>query len=382
MFAWTEEQRLLADTVFDFGAKELGPLAATLDESEGFNETAFRKMATLGLLGVTVPEAYGGSALGCVEATLVMEKLAESCASTTLSYLAHSILCVNNLNENASEAQKRKYLPKLVSGEWIGGMGMTEPGAGSDALGLATRAEKRGGKYVLTGTKTFITNGPVGDVFVIYAKTGTGKKDISTFIVEKGFRGFRVGKKLHKLGMRASPTSELVLDACEVPAENLVGKENDSVVHMMRNLNMERITISGISLGIASAALRYVVSYSQERTQFGKPLAEFQMIQHKVAEMATRLDAGRALAFTAAAAYDRGSRDMALGAKSKLFTAQMATGASLEAVQILGGYGYTKEYPVERYLRDAKLMEIGAGTNEIMRLLVAREVLDLKEGRQ
>ena len=378
MFYWTEDQKLLAKTVSDFSKAELAPNASRIDEEEGWNPNAFKKMAELGFLGITVAEKYGGSGLGCLEATIVMEKMAEVCASSTLSYLAHTILCVNNLHENASEKQKEKYLPPLVAAELLGGMGMTEPSAGSDALGLRMKAVKKADKYLLSGTKTFITNGPVADVFVIYAKTGPSKKDISTFIVEKTFPGFKVGKRLHKFGMRGSPTSELIFEQCEVPAENLIGKENDSVTHMMRNLNMERITISGISLGLASATLNYVTAYSKERTQFEVPIAQFQMVQERVAEMATRLDAGRALTYTAAQAYDRGQREMSLGAKAKLFTAQMATAAALDGIQILGGYGYMKEYPVERYLRDAKLMEIGAGTNEIMRILICKELLDLK----
>ncbi|MCB0419266.1 MAG: acyl-CoA dehydrogenase family protein, partial [Bdellovibrionales bacterium] len=341
---WNEEQKLLAQTVSDFAAKELGPKAEALDDTESFNLDAFKAMGPLGLLGVLAPEEYGGAALGCMEATLVMEKLAERCASTTLSYLAHTILCVNNITENASAEQKQKYLPSLIAGKTIGGMGMTEPGAGSDMLGMQTKAERKGNKFVLNGTKTYITNGPIGDVFVVYARTGNEKKEISTFIVEKGFPGFKTGKKLKKMGMRASPTGELIFDNCEVPEANLVGKLNDSVSHMMRNLNIERITISGISLGLASATLKYSKQYVQERRQFDKPLSEFQATQQKIAEMATDLEAGRALTYSAAKSYDRGERDMSLGAKAKLFTAQMATRAGLEGIQLLGGYGYTREY--------------------------------------
>lgn len=379
MFFATEEQRLLEKTLVDFSKAHLAPQAEKIDETEGFNHDAIKKMAELGLLGITVKEEYGGAGLGCVEATLAMEKMGEACASTTLSYLAHSMLAVNNLHENASEAQKKKYLPKLMNGEWLGAMGMTEPGAGSDALGMQTKAVKKGKSYFLTGTKTFITNGPYADIFVVYARTGTNKKDISTFIVEKTFPGFKVGKRLHKLGMRGSPTSELIFENCEVPEENLVGKENDSVSHMMKNLNIERITISGISLGIASASLSYACQYAKDRTQFGKSLSQFQMIQERIAEMSTQYEAGRALTYLAATQYDKGDKDMTLGARSKLFTAQMATKAGLDAIQILGGYGYMKEYPVERYMRDAKLMEIGAGTNEVMRIIIAKKLLGFKE---
>lgn len=372
---WTAEQELLIKTLEDFARTEIAPKAEHLDEVEGFNQDAFRKMADLGLLGITVSEDYGGSGLGCVEATLAMEKLGQACASSALSYLAHSILCVNNLFENASDAQKKKYLPKLISGEHMGAMAMTEPGAGSDALGLSTRAEKKGGKYLLNGSKTFITNGPLADVFVVYAKTGSSKKEISTFIVEKGFPGFKVGRKLKKMGMRASPTSELSFENCEVPEENRVGAENSSVIHMMRNLNIERITISGISLGISQACLDYSVGYANQRKQFGSAISQFQMIQERIANMATETAASRALVYASARSYDQGDREMTLGSMSKLFSAQAATRAGLDAIQILGGYGYMKEYPVERYMRDAKLMEIGAGTNEIMRMLIARSLI-------
>jgi isovaleryl-CoA dehydrogenase len=377
MYHWSDEQRQLAKTVGDFAQGELANKAAEVDESEGWNDEAFRKMAALGLLGITSREEYGGVELGCLEATLVMEKLAEVCASTTLSYLAHSMLFVNNLHANGSDAQKKKYLPRTISGEWLAGMGMTEPQAGSDALGMQTKAVRQGDKYVLNGSKTMITNAPVGDVFLVYARTGTHKTDISTFIVEKTFPGFKRGKRLHKMGMRGSPTGELVFDNCEVPIENLVGKENDSVKHMMKNLNIERITISGISVGIAAATLQYVTQYAKERSQFGKTLSQFQMIQEKIANMATDVDAGRALIYAAAAEYDRGNDDMSLGAKAKLFTAPMGTRVALDGIQILGGWGYMKEYPVERYMRDAKLLELGAGTNEVMRIIIAKALLDL-----
>lgn len=375
MFYWNDDQKNLSRTLADFAKKELGPVAEKIDETESWNEAAFRKMADLGLLGITVSEEFGGIGLGAVEATIAMETLGKECASTALTYLAHSILTVNNIFENASTEQKKRFLPGLIDGTRIGAMAMTEPGAGSDALGLQTKAVKKGGKYYLTGSKTFITNGPTADVLVVYARTGPEKKNISTFIVEKNFPGFKVSKKLKKMGMRGSPTAELTFDNCEVPAENLVGSENESVSHMMRNLNIERITISGISLGIAAASLEYSAKYAQERHQFGTAISEFQMVQERIAEMSTQLEAGRALVYGSAASYDRGDRDMRLGAHCKLFTAQMATKAGLDAIQILGGYGYMKEYPVERYMRDAKLMEIGAGTNEVMRLIIARETM-------
>lgn len=374
MIEWTSDQLLLRKTVEDFAQKELLPFAHEFDEKEEWNESAFRKMADLGLLGITVSEEFGGAGLGAVESTLVMEVLGEACASSALSYLAHSILTVNNLYLNGSPEQKSKYLPRLVAGEWVGAMAMTEPGAGSDALGMTTKAEKKGSKYILNGSKTYITNGSYADCLLVYARTGEKKKDISTFIVEKSFPGFSVSKKLKKMGMKASPTAELSFDNCEVPEENRIGPENSSVAHMMNNLNLERVTISGISLGIAQACLKAAVKYASERHQFGKPINQFQMIQERLAEMRTQLSAGRALVYLAAKAYDRGQREMSLGAQCKLFTAQMATRAGLEAIQILGGYGYMREYPVERFMRDAKLMEIGAGTNEVMRLIIARDL--------
>lgn len=374
MIEWTPDQLLLQKTVRDFAQKELLPFAQDLDEKEEWNESAFRKMADLGLLGITVSEEFGGAGLGAVESTLVMETMGEACASTTLSYLAHSILTVSNLFLNGSQEQKLKYLPRLISGQWIGAMAMTEPGAGSDALGMTTKADKKGNTYVLNGSKTYITNGSYADCLIVYARTGEKKKDISTFIVEKDFPGFKVSKKLKKMGMKASPTAELSFENCEVPEANRVGPENSSVAHMMNNLNLERITISGISLGIAQACLKAAVKYASERQQFGTPINQFQMIQERLAEMRTQLSAGQALVYSAAQAYDRGKREMSLGAQCKLFTAQMATQAGLEAIQILGGYGYMREYPVERFMRDAKLMEIGAGTNEVMRLIIAREL--------
>ncbi len=365
----------LFETVTDFAKRELAPKAEEIDEKESYNEAAFRKMGEIGVLGITVSEEYGGIGEGAVAATVVMHAFSEACASTTLSYLAHTMLCVNNIFENASEAQKRKYLPKLISGEHFGAMAMTEPGAGSDALGMTTRAVKKGNKYILNGAKTFITNGPIADTYVVYARTGDIKKQVSTFIVEKGFSGFKVGKKLRKMGMRGSPTSELFFENCEVPEENLVGSENESVSHMMKNLNIERITISGISLGIAEASVKFAAKYATERSQFQTPISQFQMVQERLAEMKTRLDAAEALVYLSAEKFDAGESNMSLGAESKLFSAQMATQVALDAIQILGGYGYMKEYPVERYMRDAKLLEIGAGTNEVMRLLVAKDLL-------
>jgi isovaleryl-CoA dehydrogenase len=368
----------LKETVRRFAESEIAPRAAELDESQGFNEKALRKMGELGLLGITASGAHGGSELDVVAATLVMEELGAVCASTTLSYLAHAILAVNNLSTNGSEVQKSKYLPRLCSGEWIGAMAMSEASAGSDAMGLQLQAKKVGDKYILNGTKMWITNGPYADFFWVYAKTGPTKKDISTFIVEKTFKGFSVGKKLHKLGMRASPTSELIFQNCEVPAENLVGAEASSGSHMKANLLVERITIAGISLGLSRAAIAYATRYAKDRKQFDQPIFAFQQVSKMLADATAEYLAARSLTYEAAATVDKeglySPSALMLGTSAKLFAAHRATKICMDAIQILGGYGYTKEYPVERYMRDAKLIEIGAGTNEIMRVILGGQL--------
>jgi len=379
MWFFSDEHRLLSETVREFSKKELAPRIEKLDYEEGFNREAFGQLGRLGLLGITVDEADGGAGGDAVGATIVMEEMAAVDASTTLSYLAHSILCVNQISTNGNSEQKRKFLPKLISGEWIGGMGMSEPDAGSDALGMKTKAVRQEQDYVLSGTKTWITNGPVGDLFYCYAKTGEGRKDISSFIVERGTPGFSTGKKFSKMGMKASPTGELVFAQCKLKGENRVGEEGGSVKMMMRNLDLERITISGISLGIARSAIEVATRYSQERKAFGKPIGAFQQIQERLAEATAWYEACRCITYDAAKMWDLGllkGRDAStLAAKAKLQAAQMATQVSLDAIQILGGYGYTREFPVERYMRDAKLIEIGAGTNEILRVIIARAML-------
>ena len=379
---FTKEHEMLCQSVKRFAEVELAPGAAERDEHESFDPAIFRKMGALGVLGVTVGEAYGGAGMDTVAATIVMEEFGAVCASTALSYLAHSILAVHNLASNGSENQKKKYLPGLCAGDWIGGMGMTEPGAGSDAVGMKTKAERKGDRYILNGTKTFITNGSIGDLFLVYAKTGPQRKDLSTFIIEKGFRGFRAGQKLSKLGMRGSPTSELVFEDCEVPVENLVGSEGASTAHMMRNLNIERITIAGISLGLARAAHEYSLRYATERRQFDKPIGSFQMVQKMIADNFVEYTAARAMTYEAAVLHSRGEDSNSRAAACKLHAAEVATRIGMNAIQILGGYGYTKDYPVERYMRDAKLMEIGAGTSEIMRSIVARELLSRIDSTQ
>ena len=379
MWFFSEEDRLLQKTVRQFSAEVLAPKITALDDEEGFNRPAFDKLGELGLLGITVAEEDGGAGQGAIAATITMEEMGAVDASTTLSYLAHSILCVNQIGNNGSPEQKAKYLPKLLSGEWIGGMGMSEPGAGSDALGMKTKAVLKGDHYLINGTKTWITNGPNGDIFYIYAKTGETKKDVSTFIIERPTTGFSTGKKFSKMGMRASPTGELVFANCSIPVAQRVGAEGQSVKMMMKNLDLERITIAGISLGIARSSIEVANQYSKEREAFGKPIGAFQQIQERLAEASAWYAACRSLTYQAAKTWDLGlmtGRDASMmAAQAKLQSAQMATQVALDAIQILGGYGYTREFPVERFMRDAKLIEIGAGTNEILRLVIARQML-------
>jgi len=379
MWFFSEEHRMLQETVRQFSKDVLAPRIEKLDDEEGFNRESFYKMGELGLLGITVAEEDGGAGLDAVAATLTMEEMGAVDASTTLSYLAHTILCVNQIGKNGSPEQKKQTLPKLISGEWIGGMGMSEPEAGSDALGMKTRAVLKGDHYEITGTKTWITNGPNGDIFYCYAKTGDDRKDISTFLIDRQISGFSTGKKFSKMGMRASPTGELVFDHCRVPVSKRVGSEGESIRMMMRNLDLERITISGISLGIARSAIEVATRYSKERKAFGKPIGAFQQIQERLTEASAWYEACRSLTYQAAKMWDlglmKGKEASMMAAKAKLQSAQMATQVALDAIQILGGYGYTREFPVERYMRDAKLMEIGAGTNEILRVIIARQML-------
>jgi isovaleryl-CoA dehydrogenase len=382
MWFFSDEHKMLQETVRQFAQSELAPRIEALDHEEGFNREAFFKMGELGLLGILIPEEDGGAGLDAVAATITMEEMGAVDASSTLSYLAHTILCVNQIGRSCSAEQKKKYLPKLISGEWLGGMGMSEPGAGSDALGMTTKAVKTTqgeGDYVVTGTKTWITNGPNGDIFYVYAKTGPNKRDLSTFIFERGMKGFSTGKKFSKMGMRASPTGELVFDGVKMPLANRVGAEGESVKHMMRNLDIERITIAGISLGIARASIEVATKYAKERKQFGKPIGAFQQMQERLTEASAWYEACRSLTYDCAKMWDMGlltgKEASVMAAKAKLQSAQMATQVALDAIQILGGYGYTREFPVERYMRDAKLIEIGAGTNEIMRLVIARQML-------
>ena len=367
------EVRDLAQAVREFARRELAPYAEELDEEERLAPGIFGRLGELGLLGITAPEAFGGSALGAVAVVAAMEELSYADPGTCLSYLAHSLLFVHNLAQNGSPEQLARYLPKCISGEFVGGMAMTEPGAGTDAIGMRTRAVLQGNHYVLTGTKMFITNGPVGDVFLVYARTGEGRQDLSTFIVERGFPGFSVGKKLSKMGMRSSPTSELIFDTCMVPKENLVGGEGECLRHMMKNLDIERVGLAAMSLGIARACLDLSLKYAQERQQFGEPIVQFGSVSDKIANMFIGYRAARALVYEAASVIDGGKQANQEAAAAKVFASEMATRVALDAIQVLGGYGYIREFPAERLMRDAKLLEIGGGTSEILRQVIIKE---------
>lgn len=380
MWFFTREEKELRELAKSFAIKELAPTAAHCDETQSYNIDALRKMGPLGLLGITADPEYGGCGLGVLGSTLVMEEFGRVCASSALSYLAHSILCVNNIDKNASVEHKKKYLPDLISGKWVGAMGMSEPGFGSDALGMQTKAslneQGENSHYIINGTKTWITNGPIADIAFVYTRTGTKKKDITSFILEKEKRHFSAGKEIHKMGMRASATSELIFDQSQVPVFHRVGAEGDSVYHMMKNLELERITISGISLGIAKACLEQCVKYSNERKIFGKNLSEYQLMQKIIADMSTEITMMDYALYSIAKKIDlEGSAGPLLAAQLKLAIPQKVTKIALDAIQLHGGYGYSQEFPLERYMRDAKLMEIGAGTNEVMIGIIAKQLL-------
>jgi isovaleryl-CoA dehydrogenase len=375
MWFFTPEERELQKTCRDFARAEIAPVAEKLDTQEKFNLKAFKAMGEIGILGITADPEYGGAGLGATAATIVMEEFGKADPGTTLSFLAHSILCVNNIDKNASKEQKAKYLPKLINGEHIGCMAMSEPGYGSDAVGMQTKATKTEGGYLLNGAKMWITNGNMADVSYVYTRTGNGKKDLTTFLVEKGTAGFSVSKEIHKMGMRTSPTAELAFQNCKVPESARVGAEGDSVTHMMKNLEIERITIAGISLGVAQACVDQCIKYAGERKQFGKNLAHFQMIQKMIAEMATETEAMRRMLYTVCYEYDHGHKSNTLASMVKLQLPKMATKIALDAIQLHGGYGYSREFPVERLMRDNKLNEIGAGTNEVMIMIIAKNLL-------
>ncbi len=369
----SKEHAMLRETVRSFSEKELKPYAREIDETEGFKQDIFCKMGPFGILGVTVSEKYGGGGMDVLAAAICAEELARVCGSTSLSYMAHAVLCVNNINTNANEEQKEKYLSDLCMGKKIGAMCMTEPDHGSDAMGLKTQAVEEGNFYRLNGRKMFITNGTVAETFVVYARTGNDR-EISSFIVEKGYEGFSVGKKLSKLGMRGSPTSEIILDNVMVPKENLIGKLHDGIPQMQKLLHIDRISGAAITIGIAQAALEDSLSYAKDRKQFNAPIIDFQLVQKMLADMYTWLEASRALTYKAAKFVDSGKPVTALSSACKLFASETATQSCLHAIQILGGYGYCKDYNVERYLRDVKLGEIGAGTSEVQRMVIANEL--------
>ncbi|MBD65642.1 MAG: acyl-CoA dehydrogenase [Halobacteriovoraceae bacterium] len=376
MWYFTPEEKALRDVCLDFANKELAPVAEKHDTEETFNLEAFKKMGELGILGITADPEYGGAGLGATAATIVMEEFGKVCPGTTLSYLAHSMLCVNNIEANASAEQKEKYLPKLVTGEHIGAMAISEPGHGSDAMGMQCKAKKDGDHYIINGNKMWITNAQYADIVYLYTRTGEARKDLTTFIVEtKNTPGFSVSKEIHKMGMRSSPTGELSFENARVPALNRVGEEGDSTYHMMRNLEIERLTISGISLGIAQACVDQCIKYANEREQFGKPLAEFQMIQKMVAEMASETEMMRHFLYNLCYLWDKGDVSNTAAAMAKLQLPKMATKIALDAIQLHGGYGYSREFPVERLMRDNKLNEIGAGTNEVMIMIIAKNLL-------
>ncbi len=382
-FQLSDEQRMIKETVYKWSVNELGPIQEKVDEEDWFPPDFFQKCAEIGILGITIDEKYGGLGGDVLMQTLAVEEMSRICPGLAMTYAAHSNLCMNNIHKNANEKLKEKYLPPMVRGEKIGALGLTEPNAGSDAMSLRTRAEKKGDKYILNGTKMFITNGPIADVMLVYAKTAPerGAKGISAFIVEKDFPGFSVSRKLKKCGMRGSPTGELVFEDCEVPAENLVGEENMGVHVMTSGLDIERIVLAGGSIGMAQQALDYSVKYAAEREQFGQPIGKFQMIQQKLADMYARTEAARLLVYRAAEVAQnapRGGKGTELtkqAAAAVLFASETATWVCNQAIQIHGGYGYCLEFPVQKLWRDAKLYEIGAGTNEIRRIVIARELL-------
>ncbi|MDR5892827.1 isovaleryl-CoA dehydrogenase [Halomonas mongoliensis] len=377
-FGLDDELNMLRDQVNAFARDEIAPRAAEIDEKNEFPNDLWQKFGDMGLLGITVSEEDGGTGMGYLAHCIALEEISRASASVGLSYGAHSNLCVNQLKINASPEQKAKYLPKLMSGEHVGALAMSEPGAGSDVVSMKLRARKEGDKYILNGNKMWITNGPDADVLVVYAKTDpdAGSKGITAFIIEKGMPGFSTAQKLDKLGMRGSNTCELVFEDCEVPEENVLGEVGKGVRVLMSGLDYERTVLAAGPIGIMQAAMDIVVPYVHERQQFGQSIGEFQLVQGKIADMYTTLNACRAYLYAVAAGCDRGQASRKDAAGVILYCAEKATQVALDAIQLLGGNGYINEYPTGRLLRDAKLYEIGAGTSEIRRMLIGRELFN------
>ena len=377
-FGLGETADQLRQTVRAFASKEVAPIAAEIDRTDRFPRELWPKMGDLGLHGITVEEEYGGSGLGYLEHCIAVEEVSRASAAVGLSYGAHSNLCVNQIRRNGTDAQKRQYLPKLISGEHVGALAMSESGAGSDVVAMKLKAEKKGDRYVLNGTKMWITNSPDAQLIVVYAKTdpAAGSRGITAFLVETGFKGFKVAQKLDKMGMRGSSTGELVFEDCEVPAENVLGEVGKGVRVLMSGLDYERSVLAAGPLGIMQAAMDVVVPYIHERKQFGSPIGTFQLIQGKVADMYTEMNAAKAYVYAVAKSCDRGETTRKDSAGAILFAAEKATKIALDAIQILGGNGYINDYPTGRLLRDAKLYEIGAGTSEIRRMLIGRELFE------
>jgi len=371
-----ETADMLRDSVRSFSSDEIAPRAAEIDRSNDFPMDLWPKLGALGVLGITAGEEYGGAGMGYTEHVVAMEEISRASASVGLSYGAHSNLCVNQIRINGTEEQRRRYLPKLIDGSSVGALAMSEPGAGSDVVGMRTRAEKKGDRYVLNGSKMWITNGPDADTLVVYAKTDpeAGPRGITAFLIEKGMKGFSTAQKLDKLGMRGSNTCELVFEDCEVPAENVLGKVNEGVKVLMSGLDYERAVLAAGPLGIMQACMDAVVPYVHERKQFGQAIGEFQLMQGKLADMYTTMNAAKAYVYAVARACDRGHTTRKDAAGAILYAAEKATWMALEAIQCLGGNGYINDYPTGRLLRDAKLYEIGAGTSEIRRMLIGREL--------
>jgi len=375
-FALGEEIEALRDAVHRFAQARIAPIAAEIDRTNRFPRELWPELGRLGLHGITVPEEFGGAGMGYLAHVVAIEEISRASASVGLSYGAHSNLCINQIARNGTEAQKRKYLPKLISGEHVGSLAMSEPGAGSDVVSMKLRAEKRNGYYTLNGNKMWITNGPEADTLVVYAKTdpAAGARGMTAFLIERGMAGFGTAQKLDKLGMRGSDTCELIFDGCDVPFENVLGEEGRGVNVLMSGLDYERIVLAGGPVGIMVAAMDVVIPYVHEREQFGQPIGSFQLMQGKLADMYTTMNACRAYVYMVAQAADRGETTRKDAAGCILYAAEKATQVALEAIQTLGGNGYINDYPTGRLLRDAKLYEIGAGTSEIRRMLIGREL--------